>query len=71
MISAACPAVVRLIQVRFPALIDSLIPVDSPMACSGKLAKEAKSRSLESVKVRSGLSSSSVPCQGHMGQRSE
>ena len=46
MISAACPAVVRLIQVRFPALIDSLIPVDSPMACSGKLAKEAKSREL-------------------------
>ncbi|MGE5573746.1 MAG: [Fe-Fe] hydrogenase large subunit C-terminal domain-containing protein [Bacteroidota bacterium] len=44
MISAACPAVVRLIQVRFPALIDHLIPVDSPMTCAGKLAKEAKSR---------------------------
>lgn len=46
-ISAACPAVVRLIQVRFPALIDCLIPVDSPMACSGKLAKEMKSKELQ------------------------
>lgn len=46
MISAACPAVVRLIQVRFPALIDHLIPVDSPMTCAGKLAKEGKSREL-------------------------
>ncbi|MDI7246294.1 MAG: [Fe-Fe] hydrogenase large subunit C-terminal domain-containing protein [Bacillota bacterium] len=46
MISAACPAVVRLIQVRFPALIDHLIPVDSPMTCAGKLAKESKSREL-------------------------
>ncbi|MCR4401856.1 MAG: 4Fe-4S dicluster domain-containing protein [Firmicutes bacterium] len=46
MISAACPAVVRLIQVRFPSLIDHLIPVDSPMACAGKLAKESKTREL-------------------------
>lgn len=46
MISAACPAVVRLIQVRYPALIDHLIPVDSPMTCAGKLAKENKSKEL-------------------------
>lgn len=46
MISAACPAVVRLMQVRFPALIDHLIPVDSPMTCAGKLAKEEKSMEL-------------------------
>lgn len=54
MISAACPAVVRLIQVRFPALIDCLIPVDSPMACSGKLAKEMKSKELRIAKERIG-----------------
>ncbi len=54
MISAACPAVVRLIQVRFPALIDHLIPVDSPMACSGKLAKEIKSKELMIPKERIG-----------------
>jgi iron only hydrogenase large subunit-like protein len=53
-ISAACPAVVRLIQVRFPALIDCLIPVDSPMACSGKLAKEIKSQELEIPKENVG-----------------
>ncbi len=46
MISAACPAVVRLIQVRFPTLIDHLIPADSPMTCAGKLAKEEKGREL-------------------------
>lgn len=45
-ISAACPAVVRLIQVRFPSLIDHLIPVESPMACAGKLAKEKTSERL-------------------------
>ncbi len=45
MISSACPAVVRLVQVRFPSLIDHLIPVDSPMVCAGKLAKESASRS--------------------------
>jgi len=54
MISAACPAVVRLIQVRFPALIDLLIPVDSPMACAGKLAKEIKSKELKIPKERIG-----------------
>ena len=53
-ISAACPAVVRLIQVRFPALIDYLIPVDSPMVCAGKLAKEIKSRELGIPKERIG-----------------
>ena len=54
MISAACPAVVRLIQVRFPALIDYLIPVDSPMACSGKLAKEMKAAELRITKENIG-----------------
>ncbi len=53
-ISAACPAAVRLIQVRFPALIDYLIPVDSPMACSGKLAKEIKSREMGIAKENIG-----------------
>lgn len=38
-ISSACPAVVRLIQVKFPELIDYIIPVDSPVALAGKIAK--------------------------------
>lgn len=40
MISPACPAVVRLIQVRFPNLIDNLIPVISPMRMSSIIARD-------------------------------
>jgi len=38
-ISSACPAVVRLIQVRFPSLIDRLIKIKSPMEVAAILAK--------------------------------
>ena len=31
LISSACPAVVRLIQVRFPSLISNLVKIESPM----------------------------------------
>jgi len=39
LISSACPAVVRLIQVRFPSLIDRLIKIKSPMEVAAILAK--------------------------------
>ncbi|MCX7772600.1 MAG: 4Fe-4S binding protein [Clostridia bacterium] len=39
-ISSACPAVVRLIQVRFPNLIDNLIRIDSPMEIAAVLSKQ-------------------------------
>ncbi len=39
MISSACPAVVRLIQVRFPNLIDHLVKLESPMEVAAKIAK--------------------------------
>lgn len=39
LISSACPAVVRLIQVKFPGLIHQLIPLESPMELAGRLAK--------------------------------
>lgn len=39
LISSACPAVVRLIQVRFPSLIDNLVKIDSPMEISAQLAR--------------------------------
>ena len=39
LISSACPAVVRLIQVKFPGLIPQLIPFESPMELAGRLAK--------------------------------
>lgn len=40
MISSACPAVVRLIQVRFPNLIDNLIKLESPMEVAAKMARK-------------------------------
>lgn len=45
-ISSACPAVVRLIQVRFPALLDQVIPIQSPMEITARAAKTMKSREL-------------------------
>ncbi len=39
-ISSACPAVVRLIQVRFPNLIDHLIKLESPMEVAAKIIKK-------------------------------
>ncbi|WP_371371567.1 [Fe-Fe] hydrogenase large subunit C-terminal domain-containing protein [Sporomusa aerivorans] len=43
-ISSACPAVVRLIQVKFPELIDHLVPFDAPVEVAARLARaEAES----------------------------
>ncbi len=39
-ISSACPAVVRLICVRFPELIDNIITIKSPMEIAARLAKK-------------------------------
>lgn len=38
-ITSACPAVVRLIQVRFPDLCDHVLPVLTPVELAAKLAK--------------------------------
>lgn len=40
LISSSCPAVIRLIQVRFPELIRNIIPIKSPMEIAAKRAKE-------------------------------
>ena len=48
-ISSACPAVVRLIQVRFPELCDHVLPLKSPMEVSAALARQR-------VMARTGLS---------------
>ena len=40
MISSACPAVVRLIQVRFPNLIDNLVRLESPMEVTAGIVKD-------------------------------
>ena len=38
-ISSACPAVVRLIAVRFPSLADHIIPLTSPMEVAAQMAR--------------------------------
>ncbi|HAI21312.1 MAG TPA: ferredoxin [Clostridiales bacterium UBA8153] len=39
-ISPACPAVLRLMQVRFPSLLDLLIPIEAPMEVAARMAKK-------------------------------
>ena len=39
-ISSACPAVVKLIQVRYPSLLPHLAPVISPMEVAARIVKE-------------------------------
>lgn len=43
-ISSACPAVVRLIQVKFPSLIPHIIPIESPMSITAYIAKSELSK---------------------------
>ncbi len=52
-ISSACPAVVRLIAIRFPNLIDNIVPLKSPMEVSAAQAR------YEAVQ-RTGLSPSDI-----------
>lgn len=44
LISSACPAVVRLMQVRFPGLLPHVIPVKTPMEIAARMAKEEACR---------------------------
>lgn len=45
LISSACPAVVRLIAVRFPSLSENVIPLTSPMEAAAQMArKEAREK---------------------------
>lgn len=39
-ISSACPAIVRLIRVNFPNLIDHVVPLNSPMEIAAMLARK-------------------------------
>ena len=39
-ISSACPAVVKLLQVRYPSLLDRLVPIVSPMEAAARIVKE-------------------------------
>ncbi len=43
-ISSACPAVVRLIRVRFPSLIEHILPLNAPVELAARLARADASR---------------------------
>ena len=44
LISSACPVVVRLIQMKYKALIPHLVPLDAPMEITARFAREDVSR---------------------------
>ncbi len=52
-ISSACPAVLRLIQQKYPSLLDNVIDVVSPMEAAARIAKEefAKKRGVPAEKI--------------------
>lgn len=43
-ISSLCPAVVRLVQVRFPSLVSHIIPIEAPMDAAARVVKLSRSR---------------------------
>jgi Na+-translocating ferredoxin:NAD+ oxidoreductase RNF subunit RnfB len=46
LILSSCPTVVRLIQVKYPALIDLIMPIETPREVAGREIKEKKSKKL-------------------------
>lgn len=54
-ISSACPAVCRLIEVRFPNLIQNIIPLKSPMELSAEAARKEAVEKTEYDKAQIGV----------------
>jgi len=46
LISPFCPAIVRLVQIMYPSLLDNLIPIESPMEIAAREAKRLKMQEL-------------------------
>lgn len=40
LLSSSCPAIIKFIQIRYPTLIEHIIPLIAPMELAGRLAKE-------------------------------
>ncbi len=51
LISSSCPAVVRLIQVRFPSLIEHVIKIQSPMEVAARVVKNYIHKNKKNVGV--------------------
>lgn len=47
LLSSSCPVVVRLIEVRFPSLIDHILPIESPAEIAGTIARKQASEKLK------------------------
>ncbi|MEG1407103.1 MAG: [Fe-Fe] hydrogenase large subunit C-terminal domain-containing protein, partial [Ruthenibacterium sp.] len=54
-ISSACPAITRLIRVRFPQLIDHVLPIVAPIELAARMAKD------EAV-IKTGLARADIGC---------
>ena len=65
LISSACPAVVRLIQVRFPSLIDNILKLESPMELAAKIVKNEFSKKLKIPQKDIGVFLLPLCCKGH------
>jgi iron only hydrogenase large subunit-like protein len=39
LISSSCPTIIKFIQIRFPTLIDHIVPVIAPMEAAGRMAR--------------------------------
>lgn len=64
-ISSACPTIVRLIQIRFPNLIENILPLISPMEFAALYAKEYLTKKLNISKEKIGVFFIS-PCAAKM-----
>jgi Na+-translocating ferredoxin:NAD+ oxidoreductase RNF subunit RnfB len=53
LLSPFCPVIVRLVQIRYPNLLDHLIPIDSPMEIAAREAKRrvTKERGLKESEI--------------------
>lgn len=70
LISSACPAVVRLIQVRFPNLVEHILPIISPMRTAAKIAKKQINKEFDVATTRVGIWFI-TPCPGKVSAINE
>lgn len=70
LISSACPAVVRLVQVRFPNLIEHILPMISPMRAAAKVAQRQVRRMTDVPENEVGLWFI-TPCPGKVSAINE
>ena len=67
-ISTACPAVVKLVQVKFPNLIDHLLPLQAPVEVAADLAKKKAEKDSGYAPEEIGVFFIS-PCAAKMGTK--